>query len=428
MLLLENGFAHFDTNDLIKLPGQTVREDEHRVYQEKHEPNYIEKVFLEARSQWMEEPVIAQWATADLQISRTLKEVNALHYQWSCANSAPFNPFSDPLWLQTCKLLRDAGLPWYNDSLNLPDEIDPSWPYHFKEFERQAVLLKGARVDDSEPAGYVCNSDEANLYGIRALQQELRLQRPTQKPLLVAARIETSVVQSAAFHFGLELFQINDDDWESATKMLVERTLCERPAIFAATLANNRGQSDDFNVISRLSRVLPLFLHVDAARNFDYITTLSVSTRKRLGLPGLMLRHPYLHSRAEVGLVENDNDSIINASTIVAGGINHIYPPPVVVLKPRMLGTPSSQVVEYVRGTDGALAGSRDALGPLLVCLQGLRFGNLGIREIYRKCEHNRRMFYNTLLTRNIAVETPPASLDMIIHPFRPLEPSLQQK
>ncbi|MCJ1461293.1 hypothetical protein MMC28_011675 [Mycoblastus sanguinarius] len=423
---LENKFDPSEMGDLVGFSCQTIRGNERRKPEEKLQPNVIEKAFLGGRSRWMEEPVIAQWTTPDFKLSKILMEINTLYQQWSHANSAPFFPFSDPLWLQTCSLLRDAGLPWYNTHLNLPDEIDPSWPFHFKDFERQAVLLKGARVGDNEPAGYVCSSDEANLYGIRALQQELRVQRPTQKPLLVAARIEPRVVQSAACIFGMELYQVNDD-WELAMKKILERNLGQRPVIFAATLANDQGQMDDFNAISRLSRAVSLFLHVDAARSFDYLTTLSASARKRLGLPRLMLRHPYLDYRIELDHVENHNDSIINASTIVAGGMNWTYPPSVVVLKPRMLGTPSSHIVEYVRGTDGTLAGSRDALGPLLVCLQELRFGIGGIRNIYSKCEHNRRAFSKMLSMRNIAFETPTASLDMIIHPCRPPTPSLQR-
>ena len=374
--------------------------------------NLIEKAFLDGRPRWMEEPVISRWANPSSKVSKTLREVNTLLQQWTKSASGPFYPFSDPLWLQTAELLRDAGLPWHNNNLNLPDEIDPSWPFHFKEFERQAVLSKGARVGDRNPSGYVCSWSEANHYAIRALQQELRRQRPTQKPLLVSNRIESAMVQSAAQQFGLELFQVYDD-WEAAEIELVQRTGGRRPIIFAATLADDNGRGDDFTAIDRLSKLLPMFLHVDASRTFDYITTVSDSVRQRLGIPDLLLCHPYLDGSA-TRVMENRT---IRAATIVAAGMNCIYPPPVVALKPRSLGDPHSRRVEYVRGTDSTLAGSRDALGPLLVYLQEARFGLNGMREIYENCEFRRRELCELLTEHNIPVEIPRVSLDIIVRP-----------
>ena len=134
--------------------------------------NLIERVFLDGRPQWMDEPVISQWATPNSKILRTLKEVNTLLHQWTKSPLGPFHPFSDALWLQTSELLRDAGLPWYNNHLNSPDEIDPSWPFHFKEFEKQAVLVKGARVGDEHASGYICPWSEANHYAIRVALSE----------------------------------------------------------------------------------------------------------------------------------------------------------------------------------------------------------------------------------------------------------------
>lgn len=399
-----------------------------KVVQEEHKsddgqgtlPNVIEKAFLSARSQWIEEPVISQWATPQPQIRRVLQEVNLLYHQWSDNRPGPFYPFSDVLWMETADLLREAGLPWHNNNLNLPDEVDHSWPFNFKVFERQVVISKGARVGDNQASGYICAWSEANQYGIRALQQELRRQRPTQKPLLVAAHIESSIVESAAQLFGLELMQI-DGDLEKAGKVLTRRTGGQRPIIFAATLGNTAGEVDDFGAIRRLSKVLPIFLQVDASRTFDYITTLSASARKRLGLPQLKLRHPRLDS------LSTEEDTI-SAASIVAAGMNSIYPPPAVVLKPRTLGSPSPQLVEYVRGTDGTLAGSRDALGPLLVCLQELRFGFTGIRDVYGRCAINRQILHDMLVKRNIPVKIPAASLDLIVYPVRRQTLSLQRE
>ena len=385
--------------------------------------NLIERAFFNGRPQWMEEPVISRWATPNAKIIETLEEVNLLLHQWTKSAPGPFYPFSDALWLQTAEVLRDAGLPWHNNNLNLPDEIDPSWPFHFKEYEKQAVLSKGARVGDEDASGYVCPWHEANHYAIRALQHELRRQRPTQKPLLVAARIGSGMIQSAAQQFGLELFQIHDD-WEAAEKALVHRTGDCRPIIFAATLTDKNGRADDFSAIDRLSKVLSVFLHVDASRTFDYVTTLSESARQQLRIPKLLLCHPHLDS-LNTRVIQHDT---IRAATIVAGGMNCTYPPPVVVLKPRSLGSSTSRQVEYVRGTDSTLAGSRDALGPLLVYLQEARFGLNGIREIYRRCETNRRALCEMLIRDNISIEIPPASLDIIVRPQNLPKLSLRQK
>lgn len=70
-----------------------------------------------------------------------------------------------------------------------------------------------------------------------------------------------------------------------------------------------------------------------------------------------------------------------------------------------------------MRGTDSTLAGSRDALGPLLVYLQEARFGSNAMREIYEECEMNRQALREKLIELNIPVETPPASLDLIVRP-----------
>ncbi|KAI4270564.1 MAG: hypothetical protein L6R38_007094 [Xanthoria sp. 2 TBL-2021] len=376
---------------------------------QQNEENVIAKAFQDGRRQWIEEPVIARWAHPTFSMLSVLQEVNTMYKEWRTYSPGPFYPFSDPLWLHTCNWLRDAGLPWHNNNLNLPDEIDPSWPFHFKELERQAVLSKGARTGDNLAAGYVCDWAEANQYAIRALQQELRRQRPSHQPLLVGARIEASVLESAAQLYGLDMIQLGDD-WDCCTSTLTEIIRDQRPVIFAASLANQQGEMDDFAAIQRLSAKTELFLHVDASRNFDYITTLSERSRIRLGLPRLVLQHPYLD---DDNFSASGTDTIL-AATVVAGGMNWAFPPQVAVLKPRMLGTPSSQV-EYVRGNDGTLAGSRDALGPLLVGLQERRFGTSGMRNVYARCSENRDTLFEMLRSCNVRCERPPASLDLLI-------------
>jgi hypothetical protein len=112
-----------------------------------------------------------------------------------------------------------------------------------------------------------------------------------------------------------------DGDFEGAQQLLTQSTGGQRPVLFAANIGNAAGEMDDFRAIGRLSKVLPLFLHVDASRTLDHITTLSTPARKRLGLPQLKFRHPHLDA-------PSTEEDTIPAASIVASGMNSIYPPP----------------------------------------------------------------------------------------------------
>ena len=183
---------------------------------------------MQARCQWIGEPITLQWEIPNPKISSALRQVNDLYHQWSASKHGPFYPFSDALWLQTNEILRDVGLPWLSNNVNLPDEVDPSWPFQTKDFEGQDVIAKATRADNSEASGYICTWSEGNLYAVRALQQELRRQRPAEKPLLVANYIDSSIVTAAAQMFGLEFFQL-ENDWEIATSTLTRLTIYSRP-------------------------------------------------------------------------------------------------------------------------------------------------------------------------------------------------------
>lgn len=376
---------------------------------------------MESRHQWIEEPVNLQWRTKNTEIVATLRDTDELYRKWNAATTGPFYPFSDAVWLKTCKVLRDVGLRWLTNNLNLPEEVNPSLPFQTKHFERQAVVAKSSRVDDGDALGYVCNWSEGNLYAIRALQQELRRQRPMVKPMLVARYMDHSLIRTAASMFGLELLQLADD-CDSAKKTLTRLTSDKRPIIFAATLANDRGQGDDLCEISELSHVLPLVLHVDASRNFDFVTSLSAPVRQKLGVPRLTLRHPNLDEPSPIFA-----EVIICAATIVAAGMNCTVPPPVMVLKPRDLGSPFSREIEYLKGSDNTLGGSRDAIASLLVCLQEQSFGVEGLREIYGQCITNRQYLYNILTERKIPVQMARASLDMIVYPTQSKDHCLEK-
>ena len=391
------------------LPKDVPKQKHNRIVPSRH--NTIERTFVDSRQQWINEPVVSQWSNKDPGIAAVLQELNQLYEQWRTSGPGPFYPFSDPLWLQTCEVLRDAGLPWLNNNLHLPEDIDPSWPFQSKYFEREAVVAKGARVGDDDPSGYICNWSEGNLYAIRALQQELRRQRPSQKPLLVANRMDPQLIEAAAQAFGLETYRIHEE-WDGAEEELQAITGNERPIIFAATWANDQGQSDDFEAIRRLSKTIPTVLHVDASRNFEFVTSLSDSDRRKLGIPRLVLQESSLCCSQTT-----DQEVTIQASTMVAAGMNCTYPPLVVTLKPRKLGASVAQKVEYLKGSDNTLCGSRDAIGPLLTYIQEQRFGSDSRREIFERCSENRQYFIGRLISEKVRFKSSDSSLDAVLYP-----------
>ncbi|KAF4965251.1 hypothetical protein FSARC_6930 [Fusarium sarcochroum] len=371
--------------------------------------------FLASQKDWLDEPVLNSWKSDPAKL-RTLHGVSDLHKQWAQTQPGPFSPHTDPLWLDTGKIMRDAGLPWQTNNVNMPEDISRSWILHFKTFERHAIVAKGARVGcpESEVTGYVTNWLEANHYGIRALQHELRL-RSKYRPLLAGCFIETEVLETAARMFGLDTVRVSSDE-DRARTQLNRLSGGKRPIIFAATLGSLVGRVDDFGMIGRLQRDLPILLHLDASRTFDYITTISAHDRARLGIPRLMLRHPFREEEEDDDPDDTFvHDDCIIAATIVAGGANWVSPTCAAILKSPGLGISSEVKIEYVRGTDSTIAGSRDSIGPLWVCLQQLRFGSHGLQKIYHQCIRKRLALCQLMQEKDIVFEAPVSTLDVLI-------------
>jgi hypothetical protein len=80
--------------------------------------------FLRGQSQWIDEPVISKWRELGPELLSTLETVSQLYYEWRQIEPAPFDPFFDRLWLESAVTLWEAGLPWHNNNLNMPDEVD----------------------------------------------------------------------------------------------------------------------------------------------------------------------------------------------------------------------------------------------------------------------------------------------------------------
>jgi len=339
-----------------------------------------------------------------------LSDVNELYNNWRTVLPAPFALSSDPVWLDTGRAVAGVGLPWHNNEVNLPTDIDTSWPFHFKEFEAELLRTKGARVGDPNPSGYVTSYYEANLYCIRALQQELREQCPTRRPLLVYNHFDTQLATSAAKLFGLEVRRISlSNTVETVRQELLGATFNGyRPIIFAATLCNSASQYDDLGVLCRLSEEFPLILHVDAFRSFDYITVSPHFYKRRPEFEVLKLAARDL--RKPLRAVDN---SVI-ASTIVAGGLNHSRQDPAVALKPETLGEKPKRV-SYIRAFDSTLSGSRDAIAPLWSALYEKRLGGNGLRELCQYLESLQSFVSSALESCGISTDTSSYSTDVVV-------------
>ena len=371
----------------------------------------IQQTFQEFQSQWIDDPIIRQWRDPDHRVHQVLSDVNELYRTWTTRRHPPFHPSANPLYRQIGRTLADVGLPWHNNQINMPDEVDTSWPFHFKSFERKVIRAKGARLGDPLASGYVCNYSEANLYCIRALQQELRERCPTREPLLVYEHFNEKLVRSAEVFFGLEPHRLRLSDVGSAAipSLRTVTANCTRPIIFTATLGNDSGKADNLGMLLEISKDFPVILHIDASRNFDYVTTVPDTTRDELGIPRLALR-----MKALDGPLLSDDGAVL-ASTIVAGGLNLDISAPAIALKPATLGGQSVQV-EYTRASDSALAGSRDAISILWLALQEIQLGESGYRSMYQRCAEARDQLVRTLHSRGMRATTSPYSLDVIIN------------
>ncbi|KAK7744297.1 hypothetical protein SLS62_010255 [Diatrype stigma] len=370
----------------------------------------IQQTFQNAQSQWIDDPIISQWRDPNHRIHQVLSKVNALHHTWSSIPNSPFSPAASMPNRQIGRILAEVGLPWHNNQINMPDEVDTSWPFHFKSFEREVIQAKGTRVGDPAASGYVCNYSEANLYCIRALQQELREKCPTRKPLVVFDRFNAELLQSAKVFFGLELYHVDLSQGKEKVLRDVMVATCDgiRPIIFAATLGNASGESDDLGTIREISGVLHLLLHVDASRNFDYVTTMPEDRRRQLGCARLALGMKPLDRPIQT------YDGSIIASTIVAGGLNLDASAPAVALKPASLGGKHARVA-YTRASDSTLAGSRDAVSVLWLALQEFRFGESGYRAVYQRCAELRAELIRVLRLAGVTAIAPTTTLDVVI-------------
>ncbi|RYO85835.1 hypothetical protein DL766_005800 [Monosporascus sp. MC13-8B] len=251
----------------------------------------IQQTFYESQSQWIDDPITSQWRDPNHRVHQVLSKVNDLYHAWSSAQTNPFGPSANMFSLKIGRLLAAVGLPWHNNQINMLNEIDTSWPFHFKSFEMGIICAKEARVGDPDALGYVSNVSGANCYCIRALQQELREKHPTRRPILVYDHFDTKVLKSVEAFFGLELHHISLSNGRGDLIRHLRNVTADgtRPIIFTATLGNANGEDDDMEMICDISDALPLFLHVDATRSFDYITTLPKRDRRQLGIQELIL-------------------------------------------------------------------------------------------------------------------------------------------
>ncbi|KAI1172103.1 PLP-dependent transferase [Nemania sp. FL0916] len=373
------------------------------------ENEIVRETFESSRSQWIDDSIISQWRNPQHRIHNVLSEMGVLYNDWKTVKPAPFALASDPIWLDTGRSLANVGLPWANNQVNLPHDIDTSWPFHFKKFEAEVIQAKGARVGAPGSTGYVTSYAESNLYCIRALQQELKKQFPTERPLLVYDHFESDYINSASQLFGLQIQHVSlSSTLDVLRHRLYSVTAHEaRPIIFAATLCNSNAEHDNISVIAHLSQWFPVILHVDAFRSFDYITTYPRSRDRQIG------EKLTLTTRNFEDTLRSEDGSIL-ASTIVGGGLNHSRHDPAFALKPASLGGKYKRVA-YVRASDATLSGSRDAIAPLWLALYEKRLGKRGLRDIHQYFLSLRTFMMDFLDHQNIAAVTSPYATDIII-------------
>ncbi|CAH0053893.1 unnamed protein product [Clonostachys solani] len=374
----------------------------------------IQKTFHGSRSQWIYDPVMTQWRKPDHHIHQVLPEADKLYNQWKSANRSPlFAPSTCPLWLDTGRVLANIGLPWHNNQVNMPDQTDSSWPFHFKTFEKQVLQSMGARIGDPNPSGYVCSYSEANCYCIRTLQQQLRRTHPAQRPIVVYDHFDLDLIHLFETLFGLETYQVSlayslQDLEQELVTVTSNRT---RPIIFAASISNSATEYDDIGVILELSREFPVTLHVNAFRSFDYVASMSETVRRHEGAHRFALRskHPAQPLTAP--------DGCVIASSLVGGGLIQSPHAPAAALTP-MSYRVNGERVAYIRSFDSTLGGSRDATSPLWLALYQLRLGDLGVRQLCDSLRDIRSSILRVLQSQGMDAHTSPYCLDIVVTSF----------
>ncbi|CAH0021803.1 unnamed protein product [Clonostachys rhizophaga] len=373
----------------------------------------IQDAFRHSRSQWIDDPVICQWRDPTHHIHCVLSDTNDLYHDWEFMKRKPFSISSCPIWKDTGRALAEVGLPWHSNQVNMPDQIDSSWPFHFKHFETQLLQILGSRVGNSSAVGYVSSHLEASCYCIRALQQELRRICPSQRPILVYDQFDHKLIDAIQKVLGLDTIRVHlSDPWEEMIQRLLNATANRaRPMIFAASVGNSATENDKISLIADISTEIPLVLHVDAFRSFDYITTMSEHERGQARVEKFILanKSPNDFLRTE--------DGFVIANSIVAGGLNQPHHGPAVSLTPNYQGGKGEKVA-YIRSFDSTLGGSRDAIAPLWLALYQSRLGNSGIQKLCRDLLHIRSSVLRVLKSQGMTAYPSTYSLDVVVVSF----------
>lgn len=378
----------------------------------------IQDAFRHSRSQWIDDPVICQWRDPTHHIHRVLSDTTDLYHDWKFMKRRPFSISTCPIWKDTGRALAEVGLPWHSNQVNMPDQMDSSWPFHFKDFETQLLQILGSRVGNPSAVGYVSSHLEASCYCIRALQQELRRICLSQRPILVYDQFDHKLIDAIKKILGLDTVRVHlSDPWEETIQRLLDATANRaRPMIFAASVGNSATENDKISIIADISTQFPLVLHVDAFRSFDYITTMSEHERGQEGVEKFILanKSPNTFLRTE--------DGFVIANSIVAGGLNQLNHGPAVSLTPNYQGIKGEKVA-YIRSFDSTLGGSRDAIAPLWLALYQLRLGNSGIQKLCRDLLRIRSSVLRVLKSQGMTAYPSTYSLDVVVTSF-----SLSQK
>ncbi|KAH6625533.1 pyridoxal phosphate-dependent transferase [Boeremia exigua] len=314
--------------------------------------------------------------------------------------------------------LRQAGVFWFNNGILAPDEEPGNWPFHLKEFERQAVRAKAERIGSSmdQTRGYVCSVSEAHAFCIRAARQDILRAAPHAPVTLITGASAHPGVDNAAELLGIPLRHVQCGRLGAMIISELEAALdtIRGAVIVVATWRNTLGGGfDDVQAISqRLSartqrNGLPSLIHLDAVRCFDDVSTLGEAQRTSLGLPRLVLGGP----------PGQEQSAYVGVATLAAGGVSigGMGNEQTVALVPRELGGSGGTFIECVAGRDDTIAGSRDVVGGALLALHDARFDAAGLQLVYSQCRLLRDALVAALGAAGVPVLADARGLDLVV-------------
>ncbi|KAF2220884.1 pyridoxal phosphate-dependent transferase [Elsinoe ampelina] len=373
-----------------------------------------------SRKSRLQNPLTEGWDGAKL--CGILRTLDALKEGWNKAPLLAFSPDYDSTALDVVAAMQETGIFRFNNGILMPEDKPGNWPFHLKDFERRAVVAKGARVGLSpeEVTGYVCGASEAHQYCIRAVRDRILQQAPNAKVTLLSGQRAHSGVGVTAEVLGMPHVRVKCNSSGSMRRDHLDETLrgISSAVIVVVTWANVAGGGyDDARAVAermeetRRRTCLPVSLHLDASRCFDDVTTMSEAQREELGLPEVRMKDCGPHA--------------VKFDTIAAGGVTlGGMGTELVVALNNQNNVGHGSYVEYIAGHDSTISGSRDALSGAMVALHEEWFVQAKVNSTYDRRRRLRRELMTGLEILGIPLRYDKIGLDVVLgpHPRLPWE------